>query len=222
MKPAAHGFTAPTARARTIALLCWIGVALTAWAIRSGHAQGIDRAGLLIWRDAALQPRAAAALLEPVRDITALGGVLVRNMVALGVVVGLMFAHRRREALWFALTVMTGWLACSALKALVARARPDIVPHLMEAGGNSFPSGHSFNSAVVYMTMALTFAAFTTRPAVRVTMVGAAIALSLAIAWSRIWLGVHWPSDVVAGWLGGAGWATLASSLRGGTGPWAR
>ncbi|EJL23849.1 membrane-associated phospholipid phosphatase [Novosphingobium sp. AP12] len=173
----------------------------------------LDRAGLLFWHDSTLRPDGSTKMLEGVRDVTALGGVLLRNVFALAAVAALLFLRLRREAVLFALTVASGWAVNSALKGLVGRARPQILPHLTEAGGNSFPSGHSFNSAVVYIAMALAFAALTSRRSVRWTVIVGAMIVSLAIAWSRVWLGVHWPSDVVAGWLGGAGWAFLASAL---------
>ncbi|WP_211295094.1 phosphatase PAP2 family protein [Novosphingobium guangzhouense] len=195
------------------ATLCWLGVAAIALAVHSGHAETMDRTGLLFWRDDTLRPIGPVKLLEAVRDVTALGGVLLRNLFALGAVTALLFLRLRREAMLLILTVMSGWLVNSALKALVGRPRPGIVPHLTEAGGNSFPSGHSFNAAVVYIAAALAFAAMSARPSVRRTLLGAAIIASLAIAWSRVWLGVHWPSDTLAGWLGGAGWAFLACAL---------
>ncbi|KQM18842.1 phosphatase PAP2 family protein [Novosphingobium sp. Leaf2] len=195
------------------AALCWLGFAIVAWAVHTGHAQTLDDTGLLFWRNDTLAPKGSTALLEAVRDVTALGGVVLRNLFAIGAVVALVFMARRREAALFALTIVSGWLVNSAIKALVARPRPQIVPHLTEAGGNSFPSGHSFNSAVVYIAMALAFAALSPRASVRHTLIGVAALLTLVIAWSRVWLGVHWPSDVTAGWLGGAGWALLASAL---------
>ncbi|MFC0203008.1 phosphatase PAP2 family protein [Novosphingobium soli] len=200
-------------KALAAGMLCWLGAAAIAWAVHADHAQAVDRTGLLFWRDDTLQPSGSPKLLEGVRDVTALGGVLLRNLFALGAVAALLFLRLRREAALFALTVVTAWLVNSSLKALAGRERPQIVPHLAEAGGYSFPSGHSFNAAVVYLAMALAFAAMSRRHAVRWTIVGAALAASLAIAWSRVWLGVHWPTDVIAGWLGGAGWAFLASAL---------
>lgn len=208
-----RGFRIDPAKALIVAALCWLAFAAVAWAVTTGHTATIDKAGLLFWRDSDLKPSGSTRVLEMVRDVTALGGVLLRNLFALGAVVALLFLKLRREAALLALTVVGGWIVNSLLKALVGRPRPEIVPHLMEAGGNSFPSGHSFNSAVVYIAMALAFAAFSRREAVRYTIVGTAVVASMAIAWSRVWLGVHWPSDAIAGWLGGAGWAFLASAV---------
>lgn len=213
MTASTHGFRIDPRKALFCGVLCWIGVALVAWAVHGGHAETLDRIGLLFWRDDTLRPRGPVGMLEGVRDVTALGGVLLRNLFAIGAVTALLFLSLRREAALLALTVASGWAVDAALKALVGRPRPEIVPHLTEAGGASFPSGHSFNAAVVYVAAALAFAAISARPSVRWTVIGSAMAVSLAIAWSRVWLGVHWPSDVVAGWLGGTGWAFLASAL---------
>lgn len=209
----ARGFRIDPGKALPLGIACWVGFALTVWAVRTGHADTIDQTGLLFWRDATLAPSGPKWLLEAVRDVTGLGGVLLRNVFAAAAIAALLFLRLRREAMLFALTVAGGWLVNSLAKQLVGRARPEIVPHLIEAGGNSFPSGHSFNSAVVYIAMALAFAAISPRTTVRHTVIGCAIILSMAIAWTRVWLGVHWPTDVIAGWLGGAGWAFLASAL---------
>jgi undecaprenyl-diphosphatase len=209
----AQGWRIDRQRAMAIAILCWIGFAIVLWLVETGRTTALDSAGLLVWRAGDLRPLGPAWLLEGVRDLTALGGVLLRNLFALSAVVALLFIRRRREAALFVLTVISGWLVDDAIKTLVARARPQIVPHLTEAGGASFPSGHSFNAALVYLAMALTFAAITPRAAVRRTIIAVAVLTSLAVAWSRVWLGVHWPSDVIAGWLGGAGWAFLASAV---------
>jgi len=184
------------------------------WLVLTGHGSDLDSAGLLFWRRGAdLVPAGPQWLLEAVRDITALGGVLLRNLILIGVLAALLFLRLKREAVLLTATVMGGWLVNSLVKLAVGRPRPMIVPHLTEAGGQSFPSGHSFNSAVVYIAIALAFAAISPRRSVRWTLVGTAIALSIAIAVSRVWLGVHFPTDVAAGWLGGAGWAFLASAL---------
>ena len=99
------------------------------------------------------------------------------------------------------------------IKATVGRPLPTIVSHLTEAGGSSFPSGHSFNSAVVYMAIALALASLSARRGVRWSVIVGAALVTALIALSRVWLGVHYPSDAVAGWLGGTAWALTASAV---------
>ena len=211
--PARH----PVAKSHALAAaaLCWAGFALVAWAVESRRGTALDAAGLTMWRrgDDLGLPRGPGWLIEAARDYTALGGPLLRNLFALAAGVALLFLRERVQAALLALTIAGGWLVEYGVKALVGRPRPTLVPHLMAAGGNSFPSGHSFNSAVVYIAMALVFAAFTVRRAVRWTLIGAAMALTLLVALTRVWLGVHYPTDALAGWLGGAGWAFLAAAL---------
>ena len=201
-------------KALIAALVCWIGFAAITAMVLGGNASWLDEPGLLAARTGEARDFAGGALLlEIVRDTTALGGVFLRNLIALGAVVALLFLKLRREAVLFAMTVAGGWIANTAVKLLVGRERPQIVPHLMEAGGESFPSGHSFNAAVVYIAMAIAFAALSRRHSVRYTLIASAMVVSALVAWSRVLLGVHFPSDVIAGWLGGAGWAFFAAAL---------
>jgi undecaprenyl-diphosphatase len=210
----ARGWRIDRGKALMVAAACWLGFVAIVWLVNNGHAEAVDRLGLLFWRAGAdLRPAGPAWLLEGVRDVTSLGGVLLRNLTALGAVVGLLFLRLRREALLLALTIALGWVVDWTIKVAVGRARPTIVPHLTEAGGSSFPSGHSFNSAVVFIAVALAFATLSARESVRLTIIASALVLSLVVAWSRVWLGVHFPSDVAAGWLGGVGWAFLAAAL---------
>ena len=209
-----RGFTINRNKALVTAAVCWTGFALMVWFVLSGRTGGFDEWGLLAARSGDARDFAGShLLLEIVRDTTALGGVFLRNLFAIGAVIALVFLKLRREAVLFALTVVGGWIANTAVKVLVGRERPEIVPHLMEAGGESFPSGHSFNAAVVYIAMAIAFAALSRRHSVRYTIIATAMVLSAMVAWSRVMLGVHFPSDVTAGWLGGAGWAFLAAAL---------
>jgi undecaprenyl-diphosphatase len=209
----AHAWRIDPRKALGVAAVCWIGFALIAWLVHTNRAAAIDRAGLLFWRGHDLRPLGPPWMLEAVRDFTALGGVLLRNLFAIGAIAALLFVRLRREAMLLALTIACGWLVDDVIKLAVGRPRPEIAPHLTEAGGASFPSGHSFNSAVVYIAIALAFAAIARRESVRLTIIACALVTSLAIAWSRVWLGVHWPTDAVAGWLGGVGWAFLANAL---------
>jgi undecaprenyl-diphosphatase len=210
----ARGWRIDRRKAIVVAAICWAGFATMVWLVTTGRSGGFDQPGLLFWRTGAgLVPKGPKFLLESVRDLTSLGGVLLRNLIALGAVTALLFLRLRREAMLLALTVGGAWIVEGLIKGLVGRPRPEIVPHLTEAGGASFPSGHAFNSAVVYIAIALAFATLSARESVRLTIIGIAIVLSLVVAWTRVWLGVHFPSDVTAGWLGGAGWAFLAAAL---------
>ena len=209
-----RGFTIDRRKALVVAGILWLGFAIMVWLVVMGRTGQFDRWGLMSFRTGeALGPRGPELVFESVRDVTALGGVFLRNLFALAAVVALLFLKLRREAFLYAATVMTGWLANTGLKLLVGRERPQIVPHLTEAGGESFPSGHSFSAAVVWIGMAIAFAAISKRHSVRYTIIGAAMVLSAGVAWSRVMLGVHFPSDVVAGWMGGAGWAFLAAAV---------
>jgi undecaprenyl-diphosphatase len=210
----ARGWRIDRTKALVVSLACWSAFLVLVWLVTTGRTAGFDKPGLLVWRTGTgLVPKGPKWMLEWVRDVTSLGGVLLRNLIAIGAVTALLFLRMRREAILLALTVGGAWLVDATIKGLVGRPRPEIVPHLTEAGGASFPSGHAFNSAVVYIAIALAFATLSARESVRLTIIGTAIVLSLLVAWSRVWLGVHFPSDVAAGWFGGAGWAFLAAAL---------
>ena len=211
----ARGWRIDPRHALIAALICWTGFAIVVLMFTSGRSVQFDDLGLTFWRAGSgfATPRGPAWLLEAVRDFTALGGTLLRNLFAIGAIIALLFLRLRREAVLFGATVISGWVGEFALKGAFGRARPTIVPHLTEAGGHSFPSGHSFNSALVYIAMALAFAAISNRRSVRWTVLGCAMVATLLVALSRVWLGVHYPTDAMAGWLGGAGWAFLASAL---------
>lgn len=210
----ARGWRIDPRHALFAGLACWAGFAVVAWIVHSGRSAGIDAAGLILWRSGTeLRPVGPPWFLEMVRDLTALGGVLLRVLFSLAALLALLFLRLRREAALLLATLVSGLLVETALKLLVSRPRPQIVPHLTDAAGMSFPSGHSFNAALGFIAVALAFATFSDRRSVRWTVIGAAMAISMLVAWSRVWLGVHFPTDVIAGWLGGAGWAFLAAAL---------
>ena len=209
-----RGWRISPRHALAAALVCWAGFGVVVMLVLSNRLGAFDRAGLQYFRtgpDAV--PWGPPGLLEAVRDWTALGGVLLRNLFALIAIAALLLVRLRREATLLAATILSGWVVNTLIKATVGRPRPTIVSHLAEAGGSSFPSGHSFNSAVVYMGIALALASLSASREVRWSMIAGAAAVTALIALSRVWLGVHYPSDAIAGWLGGMGWALTASAL---------
>ena len=201
-------------RAAWLAAVCWAGFGIIAYLVLHDLTGSFDRWGLLSYRTAdTLAFGGPERLFEAVRDVTALGGIFLRNIFASGAIATLLFLRLRREAAVYFFTVVSGWIASGVLKGIFGRDRPEIVPHLTSAGGGSFPSGHSFGAAVVYIGMALAFASLSGRQSVRLTIVACAVIGSTMVAWSRVLLGVHYPSDVVAGWLAGTGWALTSAAL---------
>jgi undecaprenyl-diphosphatase len=100
-------------------------------------------------------------------------------------------------------------LLSTVLKEVIDRPRPDLVPHGQHVYTKSFPSGHSMLSAVTYLTLGALLARLQKRRSLKLYALALAIFLSLAIGVSRVYLGVHWPTDVLAGWSAGAAWAVL-------------
>jgi undecaprenyl-diphosphatase len=142
-------------------------------------------------------------------DITALGGRTVIGLITL-IALGYLLAIKRRAlAATLVATIGGGVIANMVLKAAFARERPDVVGHLVEAHSSSFPSAHAMNSAVAYLAIGAMLAYGQGRHAVRVYIMSAAIAITTLIGFSRVYLGVHWPSDVVVGWAVGACWVAL-------------
>ncbi|MGR9279118.1 phosphatase PAP2 family protein (plasmid) [Rhizobium leguminosarum] len=142
-----------------------------------------------------------------VDDITSLGGITVLSLMTVLVTVHLLLDRRWPIAIFVFSSVLSGWLASTLLKILVARPRPDIVPHLVEVSDLSFPSGHAMVSAVTYLTLGALLARTQRYRSTRIFVMGTGVFLAVLIGLSRIYLGVHYPTDVFAGWCAGALWA---------------
>ena len=146
------------------------------------------------------------ALLVIAHALTALGEPTVLIGATVFVMIALWFAGRTRLGLTLLVIAMFGRGLSELQKYWIARARPDIEPHLVLVKTRSFPSGHANSSMIFYLTLALALTAGTRwrRPAA-----AAAVLLSLLIGTSRVMLGVHWPSDVIGGWAFGLLWVLL-------------
>jgi undecaprenyl-diphosphatase len=193
-------------------LAIWMFLGLTG-EVRETETTRFDRAVLLAFRrpgDLAT-PIGPVWLQESSRDVTAFGGFTALTViVVLGV--ALLLAHGRRlQALIFGVTVVVAQAAAEAIKLVVDRARPEIVPHHDLVYSSSFPSGHALMSPVVYLTLAAILAADERLQSVKVMLVASAVILVLAVGVSRVYLGVHWPTDVLAGWTLGTAIALTAT-----------
>lgn len=178
-----------------------------------GDTLGFDRAVLLFLRQTGdpTTPVGPAWLRQVMIDVTALGSLAVLTIVTTFAAGYLIAARKPALAGFMVGSVVGGALISTLLKALYARTRPDLVAHLVGTDSASFPSGHAMNSAVTYLTLAVLLSRAEKSVAVRRFLISMAIALTLTIGFSRLYLGVHWPTDVAAGWIVGGLWAAACS-----------
>lgn len=199
-------------------LLTFAGGGFFAWAfialadeVQEGATYALDRALLLALRNPAdlSDPLGPSWLEEATRDITGLGGYTVLTIVTLAAIAYLLMAGKRAAALLVIISVVGGMLLSTGLKIGFERPRPDLVPHETRVYTASFPSGHAMLSAVTYLTLGALLARVQARRRITAFIMGLAVVITLLIGASRVYLGVHWPSDVLAGWSVGAAWASL-------------
>ena len=192
----------------------WIFLSM-AGLMTSGRTQAFDERMLLALR----QPHDHAIPIGPrwcqlsAIELTALGSGPVLLAIIL-MVAGYLVIERRfaMMGLMF-LACLGGMILSELLKAVFLRPRPTIVPPLAIVHSTSFPSGHSMAAAVVYLTLGALLARTTTRRRLRLYYLGTALALSGLIGLTRVYLGVHYPSDVIAGWAAGVLWALLCELI---------
>lgn len=177
----------------------------------AGQTHPVDTALLLALRDPVdpSQPIGPAWLAEMMRDITALGGVAVLAVLSLGVA-GYLVLLRRYDLVALVIISVGGAILLNFLLKLgFDRPRPDLVPHLTEAYQTSFPSGHSMSSAATYLILGAMMAHVQPRRSLKIYFLALAIFVMVLVGFSRVYLGVHWPTDVLAGWAAGSIWALL-------------
>ena len=179
--------------------------------MREGELARIDRQILLLLRNAAdpADPLGPVWLEEAMRDLTALGSMSVLAIITLAVVVHLVLAGKRHAALFLVIAIGGGVLLSYGAKAVFERPRPDLVAHAARVFTSSFPSGHSMMAAVVYLTLGTLLARVQPQRLLKLWLIGLAVLITVAVGISRVYLGVHWPSDVLGGWTLGASWAML-------------
>ena len=203
----------------TMSLVVLIGVLVAVggtWAfieiadeVTEGDTQKFDDWALQALRKPDGTPIGPRWMHEAGRDLTALGGVMVLSLFTFGVA-GYLLMVRKYHAMWLVIIATFGGLIVSTiLKRSFDRDRPDIVPHLSHVYTSSFPSGHSMLSAVVYLTLGSLLARLAPNYKVKLYFIGLALFLTSLVGVSRVYMGVHYPTDVLAGWTAGCVWATL-------------
>lgn len=193
---------------------CGLGFVLLAVAVgrRWGWLVGFDRS----WSSRAFAFTQAHAWWESfARAVTWLGStaavILVTALGCLACVLG----RRSLVAVWLAVTVEGSSLLNSLVKSEVQRIRPPSAGAVVEAHGFAFPSGHTQAATVTYVAVVLVAGWQLLRPPRRLRVVSAGVVVGVAgaVGWSRVFLGVHWPSDVLGGWLLGSAWVTASTAV---------
>jgi len=197
----------------------WVFIEV-AESVVEGETHALDLAVLLALRSAGdpADPLGPRGLEQFARDITALGSPGVLTLLVIAASAFLLLARRYRTALLVLAATGSGALVTRLLKLSFDRPRPELIPPDIYISTASFPSGHAMGSAFVYLTLGALLAQASTNQRLKLYVLGVAFALTGAVGISRIYLGVHWPSDVLAGWAAGAFWAiawwALAQVLR--------
>ena len=188
------------------------GIFLLFWSnVAKGHLDAIDRTLLLAFRS----PRNSDILMGPdwllqfVRNITVLGDSTFLLLVIFAVSFFLIAKKAYFNALLLSALSLSGFWAVSLLKDFFGRPRPAIVEYLSVPNSASFPSGHAANSTIVYILIALALFKLVPGRYARFSLICCALILAVLIGTSRIVLGVHWPSDVLGGWIFGLSWYCL-------------
>lgn len=198
-------------------LLLLFAIAGGAWAfaklasdVREGETDAFDRRIILAMRRPGdLSPIGSPAVQEAVRDVSALGGTALLGLITVIAAGFLVLDGKRHMAYFAAASVASGMVVSVLLKDVFQRPRPEIVPHVAYAANTSFPSGHSMMSALTYLTLAALLARSQERKRLKAYFLLLAALLTFMVGVSRVYLGVHWPTDVLAGWMAGAVWAML-------------
>ncbi|GEO98368.1 phosphatase PAP2 family protein [Methylobacterium haplocladii] len=179
--------------------------------VGEGSTEALDRKLLLALRNPAdlSDPIGPPWLEETMRDITGWGSVVTIVFITVSACIYLMLTRRRRIALFVLAAIGGGEAVSTVLKLFYHRPRPDLVPHGMEVFTASFPSGHAMMSAIAYLTLATLLARIERSRRVSILVIALGVAMTVSVGISRVYLGVHWPSDVLAGWCVGAAWAAL-------------
>ena len=146
---------------------------------------------------------------EMARDVTALGGLAWITMATVVIAIYLWLDDKTHMAVFVVAATASGAIVSMLLKSLFSRPRPDLVPHLSHVYTSSFPSGHSMLAAVVYLTLGSLLASVIGNLKLKIYVLCVAVLLTVFVGVSRIYLGVHYPTDVLGGWLAGLVWALL-------------
>jgi undecaprenyl-diphosphatase len=169
--------------------------------------QMFDQAVLHWLQPVAGQPRGPWWLHEAAVDLTSLGGISVLTLFAFIALAFLLIQRKRLSAVLLVVGLAGGVALSEGLKAFFGRARPPEAYQAVETLNASFPSGHALLSTVFYLSLGVMLTRAFPRKRLKAFVLGTAVFIALLIGLTRVYLGAHWASDVIAGWCAGAAWA---------------
>jgi undecaprenyl-diphosphatase len=189
-------------------LLAFAGIAKE---VSEGDSASFDRAIILAFRTAGdiSNPIGPPWMEEAARDITALGSTIVVGLICCAIGGYLLLSKQHNQAVILFVSALGGLALNSFLKLIFERPRPDLVPPLSRVFTTSFPSGHAALSSVAYLTIAALLASTTPSYRIRLYFMAVAALVTIAVGISRVYLGLHYPTDVLAGWCIGPAWALM-------------
>ena len=198
-----------------VVALLLLSFGLIADEVMEGGTAAFDRRVLLMFRvaDNPATPIGPAWLIEGARDLTSLGSFVILGVILMLAIVYLVLSGNHTAAWLLLVAVLGGAAVNSLLKIGFARPRPEFIAHALRVFTPSFPSGHASLSAATYLTLAALLARTAVSPGLRIFFIIAGMLLTLAVGISRIYLGVHYPTDVFAGWCIGSAWALICWTI---------
>ena len=202
-----------TRRRLALAAVLVVLFVMLSYGVAKGWTDGFDKGVLHALRAGSPDPWGPELMPEIVRDITALGSTAVGIIAMVLATVWTFVARRPKTATLQVLLVSVGVGLVYILKDVFGRTRPDIFPDMLVRHGASYPSGHTMTATVVYLTVSLFLLRGQVRWKLRIYLLSSAAIVAVMVGLSRVYLGAHFPTDVMAAWLLGSAWALFASAV---------